>query len=183
MDGRGGILLKYEQVIISRPYLFAGLADSVLGTFLMKGGISMNRRVFSRIKLRFRGELEVKEKSFPASLRDASVNGLLLELGDDAALQPGDRGQFYLFLGDAMATFEVEIVRAQGSDVAVTVVHAEPDELSHLTKLIMYNSKDAEGLLDELNSEAGLMSALSIIFQKYSELLTEDERSEMGLQS
>lgn len=143
----------------------------------------MNRRVFSRIKLRFRGELEVNEKSFPASLKDASVNGILLELAGDVDLQPGASGQFYLFLGDAMATFEVEVVRVLGSEVAVTVVHAEPDELSHLTKVIMYNSKDAEGLLDELNSEAGLMSVLSIIFQKYSELLTEDERAEMGLQS
>lgn len=116
-----------------------------------------DRRRFSRIAFHRPAELHSGTQRAPCELLDVSLKGALVEAPATFAAEVGRPCTLLIRLGAAEAVIRMdgEIVRLDGSQVAVRCKEIDLDSIAHLRRLVELNIGDEELLHRELSALVG----------------------------
>ncbi|MEX0624579.1 PilZ domain-containing protein [Saccharospirillum sp.] len=130
--------------------------------------MSNNHRRFQRIEFDARVELRLSDPAnpnlYPGILRDISLKGALIVLGDtDHLPETNSKGQLIVQLdqSDVVLTMEVEVAYCHSERHAcgLNILTMDVDTASHLRRLVEVNLGDDAALQRELSNLVEVMEA------------------------
>lgn len=122
------------------------------------------QRRFQRIAFDARVTLHIGDTHYPGVLRDISLKGALVMLGEGTGqISTGQTGELHIRLdqGEVEMTMEVSVafVHPQRQACGVNVLSMDVDTASHLRRLVEVNLGDADALQRELGNLIEAMEA------------------------
>lgn len=118
-----------------------------------------NRREFSRSPVHIEVRLTAgDETAIKGTLHDVSVKGVFL--ATDARAPLGSECQVSLLLEGGAEPIRAEargkVVRSDAQGMAIEFTETDPDSLTHLQKLVLYNAPDTDKAEQEIADSVGL---------------------------
>jgi hypothetical protein len=118
-----------------------------------------NRRVFSRVPVKFAIEILSVQKSIHSTeTLNVSMNGLFVKTSE--RLPVGSECRVILYLdepgGEVRIEAKARVVRASADGLAVEFQETELESYQHLRNLVMMNSADVAQTEKELDDHIGL---------------------------
>jgi len=112
-----------------------------------------NRRQFTRILFSINAEIQVEEKTYPVSIHDISLNGVLVTAIKSEHPLKGKLGILHFLLSDneSEVTMNIVIVHEEENETGLQCTAIDIDSVTHLRRLIELNLGDSKQLNKELN--------------------------------
>lgn len=122
------------------------------------------QRRFQRIDFDARIQLDLGGESFPGVLRDISLKGALVVLGDTGhPIREGDQGHLTIRLDEGSVEMKMEVTVAYFHPVrhacGLSIQTMDVETASHLRRLIEVNLGDEDALQRELNNLIDVMES------------------------
>lgn len=124
-----------------------------------------NRRIYSRSQVGIHSELHYEDQIHVGTVRDVSLGGVYLTGVD--GVPAGAKCRVDLVLEGIEPPLHIclqgHVVRAHDDGVAFQIEHLDPDSITHLRNLVLYNSEDPEQIMREWNRPESLKMVLQEI--------------------
>lgn len=128
-----------------------------------------NRRFYSRANVGVRAELGYKGMVQKTRVKDASLGGVFL--ADIENVPEGSQCEVTIILEGIEPEIRIplvgNIVRVTEDGVGFHIEHLDPDQVSHLRNLVLYNSEDPEQIMTEWGRPECLKKVLQEILMAH----------------
>lgn len=112
-----------------------------------------NRRQFTRILFSIKAEVVIEDITYPVSILDISLNGVLVTAIESEKTLKGKLGVLYILLSDntSEVTMDIAVIHEEAQETGLQCNAIDIDSVTHLRRLIELNLGDSDQLNKELD--------------------------------